>query len=210
MKQWYPGADTHPAFRVLWLYGLYMLVTNTFFLIGYYLLPEGALRQGPQTAAARVVASADAFGPELALTLLFNIGVVVLVAVLMNLNRVNGFPLGYLYPISLGVVSGLIPGTNSFVSSDLADYTVREGMALSLSIGNLEMLGYICVIAATVGVGLWESRSWWRMGREWKATKIKRFREVRLTRAEWVVGAIGIALVIVAAVRETMMARGML
>jgi hypothetical protein len=210
MKQWYPGVDTHPAFRVLWLYGLYMLVSNAFFLIGYYLLPEGALRQGPQTAAALVVADAGAFGLELALTLLFNVGVVVLVAVVMNLNRVNGFPVGYLYPILLGVLSGLVPGTNSFVSSDLADYTVREGMALSLSIGNLEMLGYICMIAATVGVGVYEYRSWWRWGGEWKAAKLMPLREVRLTRTEWAVAAIGVALVVVAAIRETMMARGML
>jgi hypothetical protein len=35
-------------------------------------------------------------------------------------------------------------------------------------------------------------------------------REVRLTRTEWAVAAIGVALVVVAAIRETMMARGML
>jgi hypothetical protein len=187
-----------------------MLITNAAFLFGYYLLPEGSLRQGPQTAAASVAASADTFGAELVLTLLFNVGVVLTVAVVMNLNRVRGFPVGYLYPVFLGVVSGLIPGTNSFVSSDLADYTVREGMALSLSIGNLEMLGYICVIAATVGVGVYEYRSWWRWGGEWKVTKTKLLREIRLSRAEWAAVVVGIALVGLAAVRETQMARGSL
>ena len=208
MKRFYPVADDHLLLRVLWLYGFYMLITNAAFLFGYYLLPEGSLRQGPQTAAASVAASADTFGAELFLTLLFNVGVVITVAVVMNLNRVRGFPVGYLYPVFLGVVSGLIPGTNSFVSSDLADYTVREGMALSLSIGNLEMLGYICVIAATVGIGVYEYRSWWRWGGEWKATKTKSLRDIRLSRAEWATVVVGIAFVGLAAVRETLMARG--
>lgn len=80
---------------------------------------------------------------ELLLTLLFNLGFVVMIAIVMNLNRVNGFPFGYVYPVMLGIVAGLIPGTNSFAASDLNDYTAREGMALGLSIGNIEILGYI-------------------------------------------------------------------
>jgi hypothetical protein len=210
MPRWYPGATSHPLLRTLWLYGLYTLIANAFFLIGFYLLPEGALRRGPQVAAARVAADAGGFGSELALTLLFNVGVVVVIAVVLNLNRVKGFPVGYLYPIVLGVVSGLIPGTNSFVSSDLAAVPVREGLALSLSIGNLEMLGYICVIAATVPLGIYEYRSWWRWTGEWKDTRTKPLREVRLTRGEWLLAAAGLALVVIAAVRETMLAHGTL
>lgn len=210
MKRWYPGADDHIALRVLWLYGLYMLISNSLFLVGYYLLPEGSLRSGPQTAAARVVAGAESFPVELTLTLLFNLGIVVVVAVVMNLNRVRGFPVGYLYPVVMGVVSGLIPGTNSFVSSDLADYSVREGMALSLSIGNLEMLGYLCVIAATANIAIYEFKSWWRSGGEYQSVKTKSWRDIRLSRAEWLTVAIGITLVMVAAVRETMLTYGML
>ncbi len=208
MRRLYPTQDDHLALRVLWLYGLYMLISNATFLLGYYVLPEGSLRQGPQTAAARVVAGAGSFGAELLLTLVFNVGLVVTVAVVMNLSRVRGFPVGYLYPVFLGIVGGLIAGTNSFVSSDLSDYTVREGMALSLSIGNLEMLGYLCVIAATAGIGVYEYRSWWRWGREWKGTKTKPLRDIRLSRSEWAMSVVGILLVVFAAVRETMMARG--
>jgi len=51
MKRWYPGADDHLAVRVLWLYGLYMLMSNATFLIGYYLLPEGILRTSPPSWA---------------------------------------------------------------------------------------------------------------------------------------------------------------
>jgi hypothetical protein len=64
MKRWYPGADDHLAVRVLWLYGLYMLISNATFLIGYYVLPEGILRTSPQTAAGRVAASGRHGGRE--------------------------------------------------------------------------------------------------------------------------------------------------
>lgn len=208
MKGMYPSEEDHLLQRVLWLYGVYMLITNTAFLFGYYLLPEGSLRRGPQSVAGHMAASADSFAAELLLTLLFNVGVVVTVAIVMNLNRVRCFPVGYIYPIFLGIVSGLIPGTNSFVASDLAGYTVREGMALSLTIGNLEMLGYICVIAATVRIHVYEYRSWWRWGDEWKAIKTKSLRDIRLSRTEWATVLLGIGFVALAAVRETLMAQG--
>ena len=64
MKRWYPEANDHLAVRVLWLYGLYMLISNATFLIGYYALPEGILRTSPQTAAGRVAASGRHGGRE--------------------------------------------------------------------------------------------------------------------------------------------------
>jgi len=196
--------------RVLWLYGAYMLLNNAAYLVGYYLLPPGLMRNSPQTAAGRAVAAAGSFSQELALTLLFNLGMVALVAVLLNLNQVNGTPTGYVYPLALGLTGGLIAGTNSFAASNLADYTVWEGMALSLSIGNLEMLGYICVIAATVRLGIYQYKSWWRWSGEWKAVKTGKLAEVRFDRYEVAFLVVGIALVVLAAYRETQMAWGML
>ena len=210
MNRYFPGPDESVLKRLLWLYGLYMLLSNAAYLAGYYLLPEGALRRGPQMAAGRVAAQASSFWSELGLTLLFNIGMVVAVAVIMNLNQVRGFPVGYLYPISLGVLSGLISGTNSFVASDLTQFNARDGMALGLSIGNVEMLGYILVLAATVKYGVYHYRSWWRWGGEWKPVKMMRIRDVRLGRDEIVVLALGIGLVVLAAIIETLMARGSL
>ena len=208
MKRWYPASDNHLALRVLWLYGLFMLISNAAFLVGYYVFPEGVFRSGSLTPAG-LVGSADSFWGQLLLTLFFNVAIVVPVAVVMNLNRVRGFPVGYCYPIVMGLVSGFIPGTNSFATSDLADYGVREGMALSLSIGNLEMLGYLCVIAATAGIARYEYRSWWRSGREWKAARTGTLREIRLSRAEWATAVLGVALVVAGAVRETMMTFGL-
>ena len=56
--------------------------------------------------------------------------------------------MGYILPMSLGVVSGLILGANSFAASDVDQFPTRAGLALGLTIGGLEMLGYILVIAA--------------------------------------------------------------
>lgn len=196
--------------RVLLLYGAYMLLNNSAYLIGFYFLPEGFMRGSPQTAAARLADSAQSFGMEFALTLLINLGIVSLLGILLNLNQVRGFPTGYVYPLVLGVTGGLIAGTNSFTASNLTQYSVWEGMALSLGIGNLEMLGYICVIAATVKLGIYQYRSWWRWTGKWEAIKIGELRDVRLDRYEAAFLIIGIALVVFGAYRETLMAWNML
>lgn len=40
--------------RVVWLYGAYMLLNNAAYLVGYYLLPPGLMRNSPQTAAGEL------------------------------------------------------------------------------------------------------------------------------------------------------------
>lgn len=192
--------------RVLLLFGAYTLVNNVTYLVGYYFLPEGLLRGTPVQAAARTVASAGSFAGEFALTLLFNLGLVILVAGVTNLFRVRDFPVGYLIPVIMGVSTGLITGTNSFLSAGAMDYPLREGMALGLSIGVLEMLGYICVIAATVKLGIFREESWWRG----KTVRTGRLRDVRLDRAEIIVLVAGLLLVVAAAYRETLDAWHML
>ena len=193
------------AKRILLLYGLHAILSNASYLIGYYLLPEGFMRGAPQTFASELAAKPESFGLEFALTLLFNFTVIVL-AVVCNFNQVRGIPAGYAFPVSLGVVGGLIAGTNSFVADDLSRYSVREGMALALSVGGLEMLGYILIIAATVKLGVYQYQSWWRWHGKWKATKIMSLRDVRLSRPEMVTLALGLLLVVFAAYRETAMA----
>jgi hypothetical protein len=148
------------------------------------------------------LAATGTFWSEFALTLLFNLGLVVVVSVLLNLNQVKGFSMGYIMPISLGIISGLISGTNSFAASDLRQYNAWDGMALGISIGGLEMLAYILVIASTVGLGVYQYRSWW----QWKSTKVMNLRDVRLSRAELLCLIAGILLLFFAAYRETVMA----
>lgn len=193
--------------RILWLYGLYTLLFNICFVFAYYLLPEGFMRGSPQMAAGEIVATAKSFWPQFGLTLFFNLGIMAVIAIVANFNQVKGLPTGYLIPLVLAVTQGLIVGTNSFVVDDLDRYAnVREAMALGQTIGGLEILGFILVIASTVKYGVYQYRSWWRWSGAWKPTKLMNLRDVRLSRQETVCLVGGILLLMIAAYRETMMA----
>jgi hypothetical protein len=185
--------------RVLMLYGFYTLLSNSAFLIGYYFLPEGLVRGSPQAAAGRFAATGT-FWSELALTLMFNLSVVAY-CVLANLFKKFSFPLGNALPISLGISSGLIAGTNSFTSSDLKEINAYDGAALSIGIGGIEMLAYILVVASTVGFGVYQYNRWW----QWKAAKSMNLSDIRLSPSEIICFAGGIILLIIAACKETAM-----
>lgn len=193
--------------RILWLYGFYTLLFNACFVLAYYLLPEGFMRGSPQTSAGEFVAGAETFWTQFGLTLLFNLGIMTSIIIIANFNQVKGFPAGYLIPLSLAVTQGLIVGTNSFVSDNLDRYAnVREAMALGQTIGGLETLGFIMVIASTVKYGVYQYRSWWRWSGKWKPAKVMNLRDVRLSKQEAGCLIFGILLLIIAAYRETVMA----
>lgn len=194
--------------RLLLLFGAFTLLSQASFLVGYYLLPEGILRDSPQTAAGRIASSATTFWGEFGMTLFFNLGMVTVISIILNFNQVRGFPVGYVYPLFLGIFSGLIAGTNSFSASDLSLYNVRDGTALAYSIGNLEMLGYICVVVSTVRFGIYQYRSWWRWSGDWKPVKVMRFRDTKLSSDEITILLVGVGLVILGAWRETVFAMG--
>jgi hypothetical protein len=126
--------------RILWLYGLYSLLNLVSFLSGYYLLPEGFMRGSTYSAIGSFVASATSFWGEFGLTLLFNLGIVIVVCILTNLQQLKGIPMGYAVLVVLGIVSGLVSGTNSFSASDLRQFNAWDGMALGMSIGGVEIL----------------------------------------------------------------------
>jgi len=189
--------------RVLMLYGLFTLVSNSTFLIGYYFLPEGFMRGSPLVAAGHFAVTGT-FWSELALTLMFNFSIVAY-CVLANLFQKFSFPIGYVLPISLGITTGLISGTNSFSSSDVKQYNAWDGAALGMSIGGLEMLAYILVVASTAGFGVYLSNRWW----QWKPAKVKNLGDIRLSRSEIFCLAGGIILLLVAAYRETAMPHGL-
>jgi hypothetical protein len=132
------------------------------------------------------------------------------VAVVLNFNRIKGMPVGYIVPVYLGIVNGLVVGTNSFLESDLSEYDAREGMALGLTIGGLETLGFVLIVASTVRFGVYHYRSWWRWGGEYKPTKTMRLRDVRLSTGEVLCLILGLLLLVFAAYRETAMATGLL
>ena len=188
--------------RVLWLYGLFMLLSNAAYLLGYYFLPEGFFRSSPFMWNANAIAASGTFWSEFALIFLNNLVLVVLLSVVVNVFQVKDLPLGYLWPIFVAVQSGLVAGTNSFVQSDLRQYNVWDGMALNLSIGGLEFLGDILIIASTVSLGVYQFSSWWQL----KPTKAMNLRDVRLSRAEVLCLISGVVLLLVAAYREAVLA----
>jgi hypothetical protein len=188
--------------RILLLNGLYSLLSNAFLLVGYYLLPEGLLRESPLTFAGEIAAKPEGFWAQFGLTLLFNLGLVTVVSMGANLQRVRGIPMGYFVLAVLGVVGGLVTGTDSYVADDLSRYTVLEGMALGLSIGGVEMLAYTIVIASTVKFGIYQYRSL----ADWKPTRVMSLRDVGLSKQEMLCLVVCVLLLIWAAYRETVLA----
>jgi hypothetical protein len=188
--------------RAFWLYGLYSFLNLITFLFGYYLLPEGFMRGSPYTAIGSFVASASSFWGEFALTLMFNLGTAFVACILTNLQQVKRIPVGYVVPVTLGIISGLISGTNSFSDSDLKLFNAWDGMALGMSIGGVEMLAYVLVISATANIGLYNYESL----SQWNGEKIKNVRDIRISTPEVFCLILGIALIVFAAYRETAMA----
>ena len=110
--------------------------------------------------------------------------------------------MGYTVPVFLGIISGLISGTNSFAASDLKQFNAWDGMALGMSIGGVEMLAYVLIISATANFGLYNYSSI----RQWQGEKIKNLRDIRLFSSEIFCLCLGFFMVVIAAYRETIMA----
>jgi len=189
--------------RVLWAYGIYIILSLVAFAIGYLLLPEGALRGSAIAIWGEVAAQQTSFWLKFLATIGLNLGIVSLIGIVVNLQRVNGLPAGYVFIFVQGILSGIVAGTNSFVSQVISPYTL-EGWLVALRIGYLEFLGYVCIVAATVGVGLRNYTSWL----PWKAKeiKVKTWRDIRLSRQEIIWLVIGILLILVASYNETVLA----
>lgn len=189
--------------RVIWAYAIYIALVLTCFALGYFFLPRGLLLNTPWTAFGELAASPDSFVEQYALTVLFNLGFAFLLGVALNLQRVNGFPTGYVFVFAAGVVSGLLAGTNSFVSQVISPYTL-EGWLVALRVQHLELLGYTVVVASTISIGLIDYSSWL----PWKAKerRIQRWRDIRLAKQEILGIVVGIALILIGAYNETIIA----
>lgn len=188
--------------RVLLLYGLYSILNFFSFLLGYHFLPEGFMRGSPYSAIGSFVATASSFWSEFSLTLLFNLGTVIVVCILTNLQQFRRIPVGYIVPVVLGIVSGLVSGTNSFAASDLKQFNAWDGMALGMGIGEIEMLAYVLVISATANIGLYNYESL----KQSQGEKLKNLRDIKLSMSETFCLGLGIFMIVFAAYRETVMA----
>ena len=188
--------------RVLWAYGINVVLGLVAFAVGYLFLTEGALRGSVITIWGEAAAQQTTFWSAFVATIGFNIGIASL-GIVVNLQRVNGLPAGYAFIFLQGILAGIIAGTNSFVSQVISPYAL-EGWLVALRIGYLESLGYVCIVAATVGLGLRDYTSWlpWRA----KESKVKSCRDIRLYRQEIIWLVIGGLLLLVASYNETVLA----
>jgi hypothetical protein len=123
--------------RVLWAYGINVMLGLVAFAVGYLFLPEGALRGSPITIWGAVAAQQTDFWSEFLATIGFNFGIASLIGIVVNLQRVNGLPAGYVFIFVQGILAGIIAGTNSFVSQVISPYTL-EGWLVALRIVYLE------------------------------------------------------------------------
>lgn len=189
--------------RVIWSYAIYIALVLISFATGYFFLPRGALINTPWTAFGVMATSPDTLIGQFLATAGFNLGFVLLLGVGLNLQRVNGFPAGYVFVFSAGIVSGFIAGTNSFASQAISPYTV-EGWLIALRIQHVELLGYTFIVASTISIGLSDYSSWL----PWKAKerKIRGWRDIRLEKQEIIGIVIGLLLILIGAYNETVIA----
>jgi len=198
------GRLTHPRLwhRVVVAFGLYAILNLVSFAVGYFLLPRGALLNTPWTALGVVAAEARTPLSQFLATLGFNLAFALLLGAGLNLQRVRGFPAGYLSIFAAGIVSGLIAGTNSFAVQSISPYTL-EGWWVALRVQHVELLAYTVLVASTIAVGLRDYSSWL----PWKAKEsvIRTWRQIRLSRQEWLGIAIAVALLLLGAYNETVL-----
>jgi hypothetical protein len=187
---------------VLWAYLFYAILNLLSFALGYFLLPQGALLNTPYSALSGVAAQQPSAFLQFLSTVGFNLGAAFLLGAGLNLQRVNGFPTGYVFLFVAGIISGLIAGTNSFVVQAISPYTL-EGWVIALRIQHLELLGYAVIAASTVGIGIRDYSSWL----PWKAkeVKIQNWRGIRLSRQEVVGIVTGVFMVLLAGYNETIL-----
>lgn len=184
--------------RILWAFLiLYLVPTLTAFAIGYLFLPEGFLRSAPSAIPSEFVAQQKEFWPHFLSTLGFNLGLVLLLGVGINTQRVKGLPCGYIYILVQAIMVGIIAGTNSFTLQIISPYTL-EGWLVALRIGHLEFLGYTSIVVSTIGVVLEEYDNW-----KWKPDRTRSWRNIRFSRQEIMGVVVGIILVIIAGYNET-------
>ena len=167
--------------RVFWSYGIYFGLVLISFAIGYFFLPRGFLIHTPWMAFGAMAASPGTLIGQFIATVAFNLGFAFLLGAGLNLQRVNGFPTGYIFIFSGGMISGLVAGTNSFIMQIVSPYTL-EGWLTALRIQHIEFLGYSIIVASTISIGLSDYSSWlpWKS----KETKIQNVSEIRLTNCE--------------------------
>ena len=182
------------SLRVGYAYLCFFILLALTYAFGLLLLPEGVMRALPLPSLT-FFEGEQSFSSLFARTVAWNLFALLLI-VGMNHFRVRRFTLGYLPLYANTLLMGLFAGTNSF-SGGISTYTL-EGWLMFLRIGFLEFSAYILVCAATVGLAMFHADRW--RGEQFK--RIRRLRDMRLSKQELVLALVALGLLIVAAYNE--------
>ena len=182
------------SLRVGYAYLCFFALLAIAYAFGLLFLPEGVMGTLPLPSLA-FFEGEQSFSALVARTAMYNLFALLLI-VGMNHFRVRRFTLGYLPLYANTLLMGLFAGTNSF-SGGISTYTL-EGWLMFLRIGFLEFSAYILVCAATVGLAMFHADRW--QGEQFK--RIRRLRDMRLSKQELVLALVALGLLIVAAYNE--------
>jgi hypothetical protein len=180
--------------------GLYLLGL-VFFLgawhLGYYVLPEGALKASSIAAQAAGDEVSATLAGELTRILLIN---VIMGALIITFNlalRINNLPLGYLVPAVWFILYGLILGSNSF------SIPMDERMGPSFNViqrsGLYELAAYTLIAVATFNTSRFEIKRLFLTNPE-RTTEQRSF-----NRQQYVALAVALLLLFFSNVRESLM-----
>ncbi len=181
------------------LLGIYLALFFVTVVVSHLLLPEGLLRRFSEGRGGDAV---DDFGTMVSQILPFNLMSFVVIAVTSLFARRKDASRPFL-PVSLTVLTvlfvmnGLVLGTNSF-----AIRTANTGL-VEKTIGLFDLTRYAALweMAAQLllAAALFHQNMWGQTGAD---TEIRRFRDLRLTRAEVAAALLAVVLLVVGALVE--------
>ena len=180
--------------RVGYAYLCFFIILALTFTFAFLFLPEGVLRTLPLPSLT-FLEGEQSFSSLFVRTVAYNLFALLLI-VGMNHFRVHRFTFGFLPLYTNTFLMGLFAGTNSF-SGSISTYTI-EGWLMFLRIGFLEFSAYILICAATVGLAMFHADRW--RGDQFK--RIRRLRDMRLSKQELLLASVSLGLLIVAAYNE--------
>lgn len=187
-------------FLSVWTISITLFLFTT--VVSFFLIPQGLLR--------KVLPSSILLGgltdplETFMKIFLFNLFIGgFLYSTICNFFRVGRIPLGY-FAVWLSItIVGLIEGTNSFLYPYANIYASLVGF---LRTGLWEYTAYVLMTISTANIFLYRQTSW----TNWETTKVRGFSEIELGRKEKAVCFLGIVVLAIAALTETLAIFGFL
>ena len=181
--------------RLFALWGLGIAINLLAWSIGFFFLPEGAIRG--VLPAPELIPDNGGWGAIFGRIFVYNIVIGCGLIVGANLFRVGRLPLGYVPVLFHWGMFGLLLGTNSFgVARERA--ATPDLLALVRSPGFAELTAFTFVAAATIGLHMYRQESLWRL----RTTRTRRWADVRLSLCELATVAVAVLLVLAGAAAE--------